>query len=367
MDFGLSEEQRLLDATLRRLLEEKLPLARVRQVSAESEDGVDEAAWRALAELGVVGCLIPEKQGGSAGTLLDAVVVATALGHGCAPLPFLGSAVLAPILFDALGSPAQQDEWLPRLAAGRARVAVALSECVERRDDAGLRLEAGRLHGSARFVVDSAGADVFLAPAGAACFLLPASAPGLELRPMPTIDRSRRLSELTFDGVAADEPLAGDAAPGEVAAAIARALDAARVVLAADIVGSCDRALELSVAYALTREQFGRKIGSFQAVKHICAEMAAALEPARSLLWYAAHAFDALPAEAALSATLCKAHLSEVGRDLLRSATEVHGGIGFTDECDLQLWFKRVGLDRQLLGGPERLYAHAAELQHLSS
>ena len=361
MDFGLSEEQGLLDDSVRRFLEERLPVERVRAVM-DRESGVDADAWRALAELGVVGCLVPEEHGGAGLGLLDAAVIATALGHGCAPLPFLGSSVLAPLVLAGLGSPAQQGEWLPRLAEGRARLAVALNEQVERRLDAGVREEGGRLHGVSLFVIDGEDADAYLVPVGDVCHLVPAAAKGLGRKPLPTIDRSRRLVELTFSDTPVGETLAGT----DTAAVLARAIDAARVVLAADIVGCCDRALERSVAYALEREQFGRKIGSFQAVKHLCAEMAADLEPARSLLWYAAHAFDELPEEAALTATLCKAHLSGVGHDLVRTATEVHGGIGFTDECDLQLWFKRVGLSRQILGGPERLHRHAAALQGLA-
>jgi alkylation response protein AidB-like acyl-CoA dehydrogenase len=119
----------------------------------------------------------------------------------------------------------------------------------------------------------------------------------------------------------------------------------------------------MAVAYAKQREQFGRPIATFQAVKHLCAEMIAELEPARSLVWYAAHAFDHRPEEAALMALHAKAHLAEIGTSIVRTATEVHGGIGFTSEYDLHLWFKRVGLDRQLLGGPDVTRAEAASLQ----
>jgi alkylation response protein AidB-like acyl-CoA dehydrogenase len=129
------------------------------------------------------------------------------------------------------------------------------------------------------------------------------------------------------------------------------------------MLGASDRALALAVDYAKQRKQFGRVIGSFQAVKHLCAEMVAEIEPARALLWYAAHAFDSAPEESPLHALLAKSHLAEVATRVVRTATEVHGGIGFTDECDLHLWFKRTALDRQLLGGPERLRAQAARLQ----
>ena len=125
------------------------------------------------------------------------------------------------------------------------------------------------------------------------------------------------------------------------------------------------RMLDRAVEYSMQREQFGRLIGSFQAVKHMCAEMAAALEPCRAMMWYAAHAFDAIPDEARLTACHTKAHLSEVGTFVAKVATEVHGGIGFTDELGLHLWFKRIGANRQLLGGPERLREEAAKLQQL--
>jgi alkylation response protein AidB-like acyl-CoA dehydrogenase len=140
-------------------------------------------------------------------------------------------------------------------------------------------------------------------------------------------------------------------------------LDAGRVALAADLLGASERALEKAVRYAGQRVQFGRVIGSFQAVKHLCAEMAAELEPARSLVWYAAYAFDHRPDEASLVAAHAKAHLAEIGTAIVRTATEVYGGYGFTDEGELHLWFKRVGLDRQLLGAPDALRGEAAALQ----
>jgi alkylation response protein AidB-like acyl-CoA dehydrogenase len=359
VDFGLSDEQRLLDDSVRRFLAERLPIARVRELR-DAGGGFDRDAWKELAALGVVGCLVPEEFGGAGLGVLDAAVIATALGHGASPLPFLGPCVMAPLLIRSLGSQEQQQSWLPRLAAGEARVAVAAAERVERRQDAGVRQQAGRLDGVSLFVVDGVGADAFLVPAGDDLWWVPAGAQGLEVLPLATLDATRALAELRLAGVEAAERLgpAAGAAP-----ALERAIDVARVLIAADLLGCCDRALELAVAYAMQRRQFERPIASFQAVKHLCAEMAAAIEPARALVWYAAHAFDALPGEAALDAALAKAHLAEVATFVVRTATEVHGGIGFTDACDLHFWFKRAALGRQLLGGPARLRARAAELQ----
>jgi len=182
-------------------------------------------------------------------------------------------------------------------------------------------------------------------------------AAGVAVERLKTVDATRCTAELVFDGARPEAVFegAGDA--------VARMLDAGRVALAADVLGCCESMLEQAVAYAKERHQFGRPIGSFQAVKHLCAEMAAEVEPARSLLWYAAHAFDVLPDEAPLMACHALAHLSEIGRQIASVATQVHGGIGWTDEQNLHFWFKRIANARHLLGGPERLRGRAAALQ----
>ena len=206
------------------------------------------------------------------------------------------------------------------------------------------------------------GADHFLVAAdgGRSLAIVDGQAAGLTQVPLKTIDRTRGFGELEFDGVEVAEWI-GE--PGGATEICSRVLDAGRVVLAADILGASGRALEKAVAYALERKQFERLIGSFQAVKHLCAEMVAELEPARSLVWYAGHAFDELPGEATTMACHAKSHLSEVGPFIVRTATEVHGGIGFTDEQNLHYWFKRVGVDRQLLGSPEAVRNEAARAQ----
>ena len=136
-------------------------------------------------------------------------------------------------------------------------------------------------------------------------------------------------------------------------------------MLAADTLGAAQTMIDQAVEYAQQREQFNRPIGSFQAVKHMCAEMTAGLEPCRALVWFAAHALDELPAESTLTACHTKAHLAEVGRFVAKTATEVHGGMGFTDLLGLHYWFKRIGFNRQLLGAPELIRDEAARLQDL--
>jgi alkylation response protein AidB-like acyl-CoA dehydrogenase len=197
------------------------------------------------------------------------------------------------------------------------------------------------------------------APAHGALFLIGGAA--VKMAELRTVDRTRRLAEMRCDGAAA-ETLAGGNRVTE-AQALSRLRDAAFVLLAADMLGASQTMLDRAVAYAKERAQFGRPIGSFQAVKHLCAEMASRLEPCRALVWYAAHAFDEGLDDAPLAAAHAKAHLSEVSQFVARTATEVHGGMGFTDLLGLHYWFKRVGVDRQLLGGPETVRRHAARLQ----
>lgn len=361
MDFSLSEEHQLLAETLRRFLEEECPVTRIRELVAE-EHGADGGNWKALAELGVAGLLIPEEYGGSGLSMLDAVVAAEALGWGVAPGPFVATAVLAPVALLQGGTSAQQARWLPLIATGAARIGAGITELVSRRDDAGLETRDGRISGRALMVLDAVGADHFLVAAdgGTSLALIDGQAPGLTVGSLKTIDRTRGFGELELDGVAPTEWI-GE--PGGAAEICSRVLDAGRVVLAADILGASDRALHKAVAYAMERKQFERVIGSFQAVKHLCAEMAAELEPARSLVWYAGHAFDEVPEESSLMACHAKAHLSEVGPFIVRTSTEVHGGVGFTEEQNLHYWFKRVGVDRQLLGSPEAVREESARAQ----
>ena len=204
-------------------------------------------------------------------------------------------------------------------------------------------------------------------PFAAACVMAPLAILGSDsdaaraawLPPIaPSLDRMRPVGKVELFDVPAELLPAGDARGRAL-----RVLDAGRTMLAADTLGAAQSMLDRAVAYAKQREQFGRLIGSFQAVKHMCADMVTMLEPCRALVWYAAHAQDAIPEEARLAACHAKAHLGEVGREVSRMATEAHGGMGFTDELGLHYWFKRVSANRHLLGGPERCRQEAAALQ----
>jgi alkylation response protein AidB-like acyl-CoA dehydrogenase len=360
MDFGLSEDQRLLDDTLRGFLADRVPITRVRELR-DAPCANNRAIWKELAALGATGILIPEASGGSGLALLDAALVAQTLGHAVTPTPFLSSAVMVPVALAELQA-AEARDWLGGIAGGELTFGLAVTESFSIREGAGVVSEGGTLSGKAMMAMDACSADYLLLAVGNdRLAVVRGDARGLEKTHLATIDATRCASELLLADV---EP---EAVFENAGAAIARMLDAGRIALAADSLGACEAMIEQAVAYARERKQFERLIGSFQAVKHMCAEMIAELEPARSLVWYAAHSFDALPAEAPLMACHALAHVSEIGREIASIATQVHGGIGWTDEQNLHFWYKRVGVGRHLLGGPEFLRDRAARLQGLAA
>ena len=359
MEFGLSAEQTLLKNSISRYLTEKNTIERIHSF-ADNNEALAQDIWTGLCDLGLPGLLIDEKHGGVGLGLLDAALAAETLGHHAAPAPFVGSMVMAPMAIAAAGSESQKSRWLPALANGRVIAGAALTEAVNSRLDARVACDGTFLDGRSLFVLDFE-ADLYLvADTSRKLYLVEADTPGLTRQSLTTIDKTRKTGELVFDRVPADH-LPGSDDP-EICA---RIIDAARVMLAADTLGAAQNMLNQAVAYSMQREQFGRPIGSFQAVKHMCAEMAADLEPCRAMMWYAAHALDTTSDEARLTVCHTKAHLSEVGTCVAKTSTEVHGGIGFTHELGLHYWFKRIGANRQLLGGPEQLREEAARLQGL--
>ncbi|MBX3706059.1 MAG: acyl-CoA/acyl-ACP dehydrogenase [Pseudomonadales bacterium] len=353
MEFGLSQEQTLLTDSVARFLDGEVPLDRVRRFAKEQDD---TDIWHGLAGLGVPALLVPESAGGVGLACLDAALVAETLGYHATPAPFLGTAVALPLALAGQDG----DELLARSAAGELRVGLALAGAIGRRGSAGVTASGGRLSGTAPFAIDCPADCYLIADDARRLYLVHADAAGLTSAAFDTIDRTRRTGTLTLNGTPArlvsDDP-----------AAFGRVLDAARVMLAADTLGAAQQMLDQAVAYAKQREQFNRPIATFQAVKHMCAEMAAALEPCRAMVWYAAHALDHLQDEAHLTACHTKAHVSEVGKFVAKIATEVHGGMGFTDLVGLHYWFKRIGYDRQMLGTPEQLREEAARAQGLAA
>ena len=361
----LSEEQRMLQESVVGYLESECPLDRVRK-AADGGETIANDVSDGLGELGVPGIVVPEAYGGVGLGFLEAALVAEALGGAIAPVPYAATSIMAPVALLAGGSDSQRDEWLPKIASGETIVAVGVNEQVGRRESEGIRcsqgVSNGTLSGKAMFVLEGMEANAYLiADSSGALHMVAGDAQGLERTKLKTIDRTRSVVEISLNATPA-EVLANTTSSREPLLAT---IDAGRLMLAADTLGAAQAMLDQSVAYAQERRQFNRPIGSFQAVKHMCAEMAAELEPCRSLVWYAAHSVRAIPEEARLMICHAKAHLSEVGRFVARTATEVHGGMGFTDLLGLHYWFKRIGFNRQLLGAPELVREEAARVQGL--
>lgn len=355
MNFDLTDEQQMLQETIRQLLDNECPPTHLREIF-EGDSGHDPALWKHMVEMGLAGLVVPEEHGGAGMEMLDLAVAAEALAYGGAPGPFLGHS-LAALAIALGGSDEQKRSWLPRLATGDALGTVALAEegGIWQPDEWALTGAAG-LTGSKSVVLYPELADVIVVGlAGGDLVLVTRDADGLEVKRVDGVDRARRIGSLVFENTPCEAlPGGREAAP--------RVRDAGLILLAADAFGSGMRLVDMCVEYAKTREQFGVTIGHFQALKHQLANMALDMEPARGLYWYAAHAFDQIPEECERTAAIAKAHITDNAMQVARDAVEAHGGIGFTWECDVQLWFKRVMFDRAFLGAPSVHRERAAAL-----
>ncbi|MBV9929246.1 MAG: acyl-CoA/acyl-ACP dehydrogenase [Acidobacteria bacterium] len=357
MDFDLSKPQKLLKESARALLARECGAGRVRELM-ETETAHDDSLWRALAEQGWTGLVVPEGAGGLGLGLVEMAAVAEEMGRACLPGAFL-STLFAAALIERAGSEAQRAKYLEPIAAGELKATVALLEESASWDADAVKLEAARdgggftVRGRKLFVPDAGVADVIVCVArdGDALALLPIGrgAEGLRVNPMPSMDATRKLYEVVFDGVRAAE---GDAlgADGDAGGALQRALEVATAVLCAEMVGGMQWVLDTSVEYAKTRQQFGRPIGSFQAVQHMCADMLLMTESARSAAYYAAWALTENDPAARLAVSTAKAYCSDAYREVANRGVQVHGGIGFTWEHDLQLYYKRSKSSETLFG-----------------
>lgn len=366
MDFGLSAEQELLQQSAREFLRHECPSALVRSVMDPARDGWPRDLYAKMAELGWLGILIPAQYGGAGGELLDAAVLCEEFGRTALPGPFFSSSVLAALTLRFAGRASHRRQYLPGLARGDSVGTLAWSEGSARFDEIDSmesRCERQRLRlclqGTKWFVTDAHVADWFLVVcriregrrSDVALLLVPRDHPGVKVQPMLDADQTRRPCQVEFDNVTL--PHKCWIASGErVRSTLKRVFDAASILLAADSLGGAARVLDMTVEYAQVRQQFGRPIGSFQAIQHACAEMVAAIEPARALLWYAAYAFDHEPRRASYAASMAKAHLCDVYTGAAERALRVHGGIGFTWEHDLHLWIKRSLWNRHAFGDP---------------
>jgi alkylation response protein AidB-like acyl-CoA dehydrogenase len=356
MDFGFNQEQELLRATARKFFESECPSEFVRARMAEPA-GVTDAFWAKLAEQGWLGLVYPEPYGGAGLGFVDLTVLMEEMGRAVMPGPFFSTVLLGGLTILEAGSEAQKQEWLGKISAGEAKVALAFTEPNARWDAAAVTVTAREsgggftVSGTKLFVLDAHLADVLVVVArtregkrpeeGLSLFLVPRSARGVEVKLLPTMDQTRKLCEVTFTEVA----VGADALLGQKDGAwapLSRVLDRATVALCAEMCGGAQRVLDMTTDYAKIRIAFGKPIGSYQGVKHKAADMLVEIENAKSLTYYAAWAMDENVPEAPLAASMAKAYVSDAFRKAAGTGIQLHGGIGFTWEHDLHLYFKRA-------------------------
>jgi alkylation response protein AidB-like acyl-CoA dehydrogenase len=350
MDFSFSPDQQLLKNSARAFLDEHCKPEFVRTMFDDPR-GESEALWKEIAQLGWLGLALPEDVGGSGLGMVETALLLEEMGRVAFPGPYLPTALAGYALLTA-GSPAQKKRWLPALAGGSARGSLALMErdldwAPEAIATRASRNESGWvLSGLKQFVPWPHVADIMLvsarAPEGLTLFVVePASARKLGLSMMTAMDLTTRLGTVTLDGILVEEE-AVLGRPGGAGPLLEAVLQRGAVAAAAEMLGAARRCLDMAVSYAKVREQFGQPIGSFQAIRHKCAEMLLEVENSHAATYYAAWALDAGAEDAALAASVAKAYVNDASRKVCGEAIQVHGGIGFTWEYDLHLYFKRA-------------------------
>ncbi len=358
MNFAFSEEQEELRRIVRSFLEDKSPTTEVRRLM-ETPEGYDRAVWSQMGEqMGLQGLIIPEEYGGSGYTYIELTVVLEEMGRALLCAPYFSTVALAANTLLHSGDEAAKKDLLPGIAAGETIATLAFTEDSGRWDEAGITLpatngpEGWTLSGAKMYVLDGHTADLILvaaaAPAGTTLFAVAADAPGLTRTLLTTMDQTRKQARVEFD----DTPARIVGTEGQGWAVLSRVLDLAAVALAAEQVGGAQAALDMAVEYAKVRIQFGRPIGSFQAIKHKCADMLLEVESAKSAAYYAAWAASELNDELPVVASLAKAYCSEAYFNTSSENIQVHGGIGFTWEHDAHLYFKRAKTCELLFGDP---------------
>ena len=350
MDFTFSEEQNILRESARKFVESQCGPEYIKQF-VDGKREFDETLWKAMAGLGWAGVLIPEEQGGAGLGFVELGVVLEEMGKGPMPGPFVSTVVMAAEAIRIAGTPKQRQAFLPRVASGELTGTLAWAEPDGLYNTKGLKTIARAerdgfvLNGTKLFVTDGASADLLICAAasesGTSLFVIDRKAPGLKITPVPAMDRTMNLSEVVLDGVA----VSGDALlgrEGEAKGTLKQLMNRINVAYALDMVGGGQRILEIGVEYAKTRVQFGQPIGSFQAIKHKCADILMEVEGARSISYYAAWAQGEEGEEATASASAAKAFCSEMYRRAAKEVLQILGAIGFTWEHETHIYLKRA-------------------------
>ena len=357
MEFDLSKPQKMLKDSAREFLSRHCKPKRVRELM-DTETANDDELWQAMADQGWTGLVIPEEYGGLGAELLDLAVVCEEMGNACLPGAFQAT-LFSSALIDRAGSPKQKAQYLEAIASGSLKATVAQLEETADWDLDAIKLQAVRdngrflVSGRKLFVPDAASADVLICVAtnGESPVILPVSkgADGVEIKSMPAMDETRKLYEVQFNNVSVNgADVFG--ADGNAHGALVQATQVATVALCAEMVGGMQWIIDTTVEYAKTRHQFGRPIGSFQAVQHQCADMLLMTESARSATYYAAWAVTEGAPNAGTAVSIAKAYCSDAFREVGNRGVQVHGGIGFTWEHDLQLYYKRSKASETMFG-----------------
>jgi alkylation response protein AidB-like acyl-CoA dehydrogenase len=335
MQFGLSESQEFLKDSARKFFAGECPSAEMRRLM-ETDTAYDAALWSKLTDQGYTGIIFPEAYGGVGLGKVELMLLMEEAGRALLPGPFFSTVVLAGSVLDAIASPAHKQKYLALICHGQARATVAILEANASWNPRDIQLTAanGKLTGEKYFVSDAAVADFVFVVARNGVFIVNSKAPGLKISPMTAMDLTRKLYVVEFHNTPAEEIGA--------TANLERAFDVATAALAAELVGGMQRTLEITVEYAKTRKQFGKPIGTFQAVQHQCADMYLETESSRSAVYYAGWALEENSPDASTAVSIAKMYASDAARTVGNRGIQIHGGMGFTWENDVHLYYRRA-------------------------
>jgi len=343
MQFRLSESQEMLRDSACKFFAGECPIAEVRRL-IETDTAYDSALWSKLAAQGYTGIIFAEEFGGVGLGMAELILLMEEVGRALLPGPLFSTVALAGGVLEATGTPEQKKKFLTPICQGAARATLAMLEASASWEPAAVRMEAigGKLTGEKLFVSDAGVADFIVVVARNGVFVVEAGGPAVQITPMAGMDLTRKLYAVEFKGAPAEK--LGHAA------GLPRGLDVATAALAGEMVGGMQRTLELTVEYAKTRKQFGKPIGGFQAVQHQCADMYLETESSRSAAYYAAWALQESAPEATLAVSIAKTYASDACRTVGNRGIQIHGGMGFTWENDLHLYYRRAKASETILG-----------------
>ncbi len=343
MQFGLSESQEFLRDSARKFFAGECPSAEMRRLM-ETDTAYDAALWSKLTHQGYTGIIFPEEYGGVGLGKVELMLLMEEAGRTLLPGPFFSTVVLAGPVLEAVAAPAHKKKYLAPICRGEARATVAILEASASWNPRDVQLSAvsGKLSGEKLFVSDAAAADFILVIARNGVFVVASKAAGLKISPMSGMDLTRKLYAVKFDNTPAEE--IGSATN------LSPAFDIATAALAAELVGGMQRTLDITVEYAKTRKQFGKPIGMFQAVQHQCADMYLETESSRSAVYYAGWALEENSPDATAAVSIAKMYASDAARTVGNRGIQIHGGMGFTWENDIHLYYRRAKASETAFG-----------------